>query len=173
MRRTSVHGVKREVERSAYPFAGIFGILWEPNPAVQSGEAKVSRNHLTELLDFSRHGSYSEANLHRAGRQARVQGRATRKATAATAGAGSSRRITSLGASPSWQLASPNRPRSRSRGRFIFLWRKAWFGICESRSRTCAKTPEAACVGFGALAFTLARLVQGRSFWSAREPSCL
>ena len=43
----------------------------------QAGEANVSRNHLTELLDFLGHGSYSELNLHRAGRQARVQGRAT------------------------------------------------------------------------------------------------
>jgi len=41
---------------------------------------------LTDLLDFLGRGSYSDLNLHRAGRQARVQGRATQKATAATGG---------------------------------------------------------------------------------------
>ena len=48
------------------------GDLGKVQAACASGEANVSRNHLTELLDFLGHGSYSETNLHRAGRQARV-----------------------------------------------------------------------------------------------------
>ena len=57
------------------PLRGFFG----RRIACASGEAKVARNHLTKLLDFSGHRSYSEANLHRAGRQARCKGAPPRR----------------------------------------------------------------------------------------------
>ena len=87
-----------------------------------SSEVDLSRNHLTELLDFFGHGSYSQAHTAPTGRQVGCEG--------ATAGyAGERRKERGWAAEPRFSGSSPRegvasngeRPRSRSRGRSRFV----------------------------------------------------